>query len=175
MTLRKLATLMVPMIALCSCEDQTNPVEVTQVRELSSYDNEGTLKIVMPAEWRRVPSTRFRDYNCKFGKDGEVYISMATGGIKDNVDRWMRQFGQEPNADISTLEKIDMIGTQGVVIEAQGAFAGMGGISINDAALLGAMVENGGGLITVKMVATVDEVAQQRENFYAFCKSLEVK
>ncbi|MFC4996140.1 hypothetical protein [Rubritalea tangerina] len=51
----------------------TETISVTETRRLTSYDEEGNLHVAMPADWRRVPSTEFRDYNCKFNENGEVY------------------------------------------------------------------------------------------------------
>ncbi|MEO1857293.1 MAG: hypothetical protein ABGY95_08035, partial [Rubritalea sp.] len=95
MNLRKLALGLVPMIALTSCDESTKPLEVTESRKLTSYDDESNLAVVMPKDWRRVPSTKFREFNCKFNNDGEVYISIGTGDIKSNAERWYKQFGDE--------------------------------------------------------------------------------
>ncbi|WP_018969654.1 hypothetical protein [Rubritalea marina] len=160
-------------ILLVSCQDENPPIEITERRDLTSYDTEGNLKVAMPSEWRRVPSTRFRDYNCRFNEDGEVYISIASGGIKENAERWLKQFGSSDAVVVEELAGIESMGATGRLIEAQGTFQGMRGITIEDAALLGMMVESAGNLITVKMVAKADEVAAQRENFMAFCRSIE--
>ena len=127
MNLRKLALGLVPMIALTSCDESTNPVEVTETRKLTSYDDESNLKVVMPTEWRRVPSTKFRDYNCRFNEDGEVYISIGSGDIKSNAERWLKQFGETRTVDVPELEKIDVLGADGSILEAEGTFAGMRG------------------------------------------------
>lgn len=164
--------MMVGML-LVSCQESNEPIEITERRELTSYDTEGNLKVVMPSDWRRVPSTKFRDFNCKFNEDGEVYISIASGGIKENAERWMKQFGSDEELVVEDLTTVDSMGGKGRVIEARGTFQGMRGLNIEDAALLGMMVESGGNLITVKMVAKADEVAAQRENFMAFCRSIE--
>jgi hypothetical protein len=175
MKIRNIAMGVAPILALSSCQESTKPIEVTETREVSSYDVEGNLGVTMPADWRRVPSTKFRDYNCKFGEDGEVYLSIASGSIKENAQRWMKQFGDDKEVVVADLETFETFGADGVIIEAAGEFAGMRGIKKADAALLGLMVETRGNLITVKMVASADEVEAQRENFFAFCKSLKWK
>ncbi|MGJ8672651.1 hypothetical protein [Rubritalea sp.] len=175
MKIRNIAVGMASLLVLSSCQESTQPIEVTETREISNYDNEGNIGGVMPADWRRVPSTKFRDYNCKFGEDGEVYLSIANGAIKDNAQRWMKQFGSDKEVVVADLETFESFDEEGVIIEAEGAFAGMRGITKEDAALLGMMVETRGNLITVKMVASAEEVKAQRENFFAFCKSLKWK
>ncbi|WP_165788905.1 hypothetical protein [Rubritalea profundi] len=175
MNLRKLALGLVPMIALTSCDENTNPVEVSETRKLTSYDDESNLAVAMPKNWRRVPSTRFRDYNCKFNEIGEVYISIGSGDIKSNAERWLKQFGDTREVVVSELEKLDVMGSKAVILEAEGTFAGMRGVTIEDAGLLGLLVETRGNLITVKMIGKKEEVQAQRENFIAFSKSIQWK
>jgi hypothetical protein len=175
MNLRKLALGLAPMIALTSCDESTKPVEVTETRKLTSYDDESNLAVVMPKDWRRVPGTQFRDYNFKFNENGEVYISIGSGDIKSNAERWLKQFGDSRPVVVSELEQLDALGAKAVILEVEGTFAGMRGVNIEDAALLGLLVETRGNLITVKMIGKKDEVQAQRENFTAFCKSIQWK
>lgn len=175
MKIRNIAMGVVALVALSSCQESTTPVEVKDTREISSYDDEGNIRVTMPADWRRVPSTRFRDYNCKFGEDGEVYLSIASGGIGENATRWLKQFGNENEVVVEQLETFTTFDEKGVIIEAEGTFEGMRGVKKENAALLGLMVETRGNLITVKMVASSEEVKAQRENFFAFCESLKWK
>lgn len=172
MKLRMLALISVLPAFMSSCEDQTQPVQITETRRLTSIDEESDLHMVMPKDWRRVPATQFRDFNFKFGKDGEVYLSLVSGSIQENADRWLRQFGKDGQVNIAELEKIQMLGSEGVIIEAEGEFSGMGSAKKNDMALLGALVFSKGNLISVKMVAEKEAVKQQRENFISYCKSL---
>lgn len=175
MNLRKLALGLAPMIALTSCDENIKPVEVTETRKLTTYDDESNLAVVMPKEWRRVPSTQFRDYNCKFSENGEVYISIASGEIKTNAERWLKQFGDARPVVVSELEQLEALGGKAVILEAEGTFAGMRGVTVDNTALLGLLVESRGNLITVKMVGKKNEVQAQRENFIAFCKSIQWK
>ncbi|MFD2277429.1 hypothetical protein ACFSQZ_13190 [Rubritalea spongiae] len=175
MKIRNIAVGMSSLLVFSSCQESTQPIEVAETREISNYDDEGNIGGVMPADWRRVPSTKFRDYNCKFGEDGEVYLSIASGGIKENAQRWLKQFGDDKEIVVGELETFETFDEEGVVIEAEGKFEGMRGIAKEDAALLGLMVQTRGNLITVKMVASAEEVKAQRENFFAFCESLKWK
>ncbi|MFC4995247.1 hypothetical protein [Rubritalea tangerina] len=175
MNLQKLALGLAPLIALSSCNESTETISVTETRRLTSYDEEGNLHVAMPADWRRVPSTEFRDYNCKFNENGEVYISIASGDVKSNAERWLKQFEDTRELRLEDLERLEVLGNQGYLLEAKGTFQGMRGVKTEDAALLGLLVETKGNLITVKMVAKADEVAEQRANFIEFCKSIEWK
>ena len=175
MNLRMLALGLVPMIALTSCDESINPVVVTETRSLTSYDDESNLAVAMPNDWRRVPSSKFRDFNCKFNQDGEVYISIGSGDIKSNAERWLTQFADTRTVVVSDLEKLDVMGSQAVILESEGTFAGMRGINIEDAGLLGLLVETRGNLITVKMIGKKEEVQAQRANFIAFCQSIQWK
>jgi len=163
------------MIALTSCDESTKPVEVTETRKLTSYDDESNLAVIMPKDWRRVPSTKFRDYNCKFNENGEVYISIASGEIRSNAERWLKQFGDTRTVVPSELEQLDILDAKAYILEAEGTFAGMRGVNIEEAALLGLLVESRGNLITVKMIGKKDEVQAQRDNFLDFCKSIQWK
>lgn len=175
MNLRKLTLALVPIIALSSCEDHTKPVTVTETRRITTSDEEGNLHPTMPAEWRRVPSSKFRDFNCKFGESGEVYVSIGSGDIKTNAERWLKQFGSSDSVDVDALEKLTVFGEQAVILEAEGKFEGMRGIQLENAGLLGLLVNTRGNLITVKMVGDAAEVKAQRENFITFSKSLKWK
>ena len=175
MNLRKISFGLVPLIALMSCEDHTLPVTVTETRKITTSDEEGNLHATMPAEWRRVPSTKFRDFNCKFGEAGEVYVSIGSGDIKSNAERWLKQFGSEAPVDVTSLEKLTVFGELAVILETEGEFEGMRGIQLDNAGLLGLLVETRGSLITVKMVGDADQVKAQRENFITFSKSLKWK
>ena len=175
MNLRNLAIGLATILALTSCGENSKAVEVTETRRLTSYDDESNLTVSMPKEWRRVPSTQYREFNCKFNRDGEVYISIGSGDIKSNAERWLKQFGDPRVVVVSELEQLDLMGSKAVILEAEGTFAGMRGINIENAALLGMLVKTRGNLITVKMIGKKDEVGAQRESFIAFCKSIQWK
>lgn len=175
MNLRKLTLGLVPILALSSCEDHTQPVTVTETRRLTKNEDIDKFFAVMPSEWRRVPSTKFRDFNCKFGESGEVYVSLASGEVKTNAERWLKQFDDQSTVNVNELETLSAFGAEGYLLEAEGKFAGMRGVSIDNAALLGFLVPTEGSLVTVKMVGEADKVKAQREAFMQFCKSLKWK
>lgn len=160
---------------LASCNDSDDKVEITEKRVLTVWDNPRIPIVpVMPPEWRQVPGTDMRVSNYRFGKDGQVYISNASGSVIDNVNRWLGQYGQEAITDIGSLEKVTVLATEGVIVEAQGLFAGgMGQLPRENAGLLGAIVDFGGNLLTVKMIGDGEAVMAEKERFIAFCENIQ--
>ena len=173
MMLRGLLVLLA-VVAVGACKKAPEKVVVTETRELTDWDKPKTLLIpLMPGEWRQVPGTQLRLFNYRFGKDGEVYVSNARGGVLPNANRWLGQFGQQPLASVEGLQALDVLGVKGVLIEAKGAFGGgMGKPSRENAALLGVIVDFGQTLITVKMIGDANEVEAERNRLIQFCETL---
>jgi len=165
--------LLVTVFGLSGCKEDLEPIEVTEKRRLAMFDNQHVLKAKMPKEWRRIPETEFRHMNYRFGKDGEVYLSLVSGTILDNMNRWVRQFGGKPLNSSYGLEKVDVLGKRGVLIEVDGDFEGMGEPMKEGMALLGFLVISEGRLVTVKMVAKKEMVKGERERFVQYLKDLE--
>lgn len=96
------------------------------------------------------------------------------GGMKPNLDRWNGQVGKAAltEAEFLALPRIPVLGGQGVLLHAEGAYSGMEETSIPDQALLGLAVELPGQMVFVKMTGPKSEVAAERARFEAFCKSL---
>lgn len=162
------------LLGLVSCKESTEPVEITKKRELTVYDEpRAGLTPIMPPEWRQVPGTQFRAFNYRFGKDGEVYISNARGSVLENANRWYKQYGKAEVPTLEGLNTVDILGQKGVLIEASGTFAGgMGKLPKENAGLLGAIVDFGGDLITIKMIGSSADVAAEKERFMQFATSL---
>ncbi len=150
---------------------------MTEQRELTMYDeNSDPLVTVMPPEWRQLPGTRFRIFNYRFGKDGEVYVTRASGGVLENVNRWLKQFSKEPLEQIDDLPKVEVLGKEGILVSAKGRFAGgMGKPAKENAALLGVIVQVGGQLLTVKMIGDADAVEAERDRLIQFCNKLRIR
>lgn len=131
-----------------------------------------------PEGWTALPAKQFRDLNYKFGRsgEGEAYVTLAMGSVKDNVNRWFRQFGRDPlsPAEMEGLETIRLAGTEGVLVEATGTYEpGMGGAPAKPGyGLAGVIADVGGKIVTVKMVGPEDEVSAERENLKKFARSL---
>lgn len=129
----------------------------------------------VPGSWKEAPSTGFRLLNYTFGSAGQIYVSASRGGIIDNVNRWLKQFGQGviDATGLKDLKKVEMAGYRGVWVTAEGDFGGgMGQSAQSGWALRGVVAENGGQIITVKMLGPKAEVAGQEENLRAFVAGL---
>lgn len=130
----------------------------------------------MPAsDWKVADDKPMREVNLSFGEgesEGEIYLSVVGGGVKPNVDRWFRQFGSEIRP-LTELGQLDFMGKKGYLIEAAGRYEpGMDRPGKDGQALLGAIVENEGRLVTVKMIGPEAEIATRREQFLRFVASL---
>lgn len=125
--------------------------------------------------WTPLPATQFRNINFSLPEGGEIYLSVAGGGILPNLNRWLKQFGQEAltPTELSQLPKMNILGQEGYLIEARGDFAGMRGGTKPDYALLGSLTEVNGSLITVKLIAPPEVVERERAAFTSFCESLQ--
>ncbi|MGJ8724038.1 MAG: hypothetical protein ACSHYB_05735 [Roseibacillus sp.] len=131
----------------------------------------------MPAaDWKVAEKKPMRDVNLTFGEgetQGEVYLSVVGGGIQPNVDRWFRQFGSATKS-LTEMGQLDFIGKKGYLVETAGRYEpGMGRPGKDGQALLGAIVENEGRLVTVKMIGAEAEIASRREQFIKFVASLQ--
>lgn len=130
-----------------------------------------------PAHWVAQPPAQFRLLNHRFGASGkgEVYVTVASGGVLENVNRWLGQFGLAPAdaAGLEALRKVPVLGQQGVWVEAKGTYRGaMGRPEEPGFALAGVVVEAGGRLVTVKMTGPEAEVEAEKGALEAFAKSL---
>ena len=83
----------------------------------------------VPGNWLAQPSSSFRLLSYRFGTGGDVAVGISAGGLLENVNRWLGQFGQDPlvEADLAKLEKGEAAGAKGVWVEAAGDYSpGMG-------------------------------------------------
>ena len=131
----------------------------------------------MPAaDWSVAEKKPMRDVNLNFGEgeaQGEIYLSVVGGGIQPNVDRWFRQFGAETKP-ITEMGQLDFMGGKGYLVETAGRYEpGMGRPGQDGQALLGAITEDNGRLVTVKMIGPEAEIATRREQFIKFVASLQ--
>ncbi|MDP0490285.1 MAG: hypothetical protein Q7Q71_04460 [Verrucomicrobiota bacterium JB023] len=193
------ALLLLAALSLSSCRKSGDEVAVEETRPLSTMDEspklnatsserflppdlqqqmpempeaEGNWSYDLPAGWRDAGPRMMREINLAFGEGGEAYVSLSGGTLQDNVDRWYGQFGAEPQA-VETLPRIEMLGGEAIVIEAQGTYSpGMGRPAKEGQALLGAMIVKDGRIATLKLTGPADEVASQREAFLQFAASL---
>lgn len=131
-----------------------------------------------PQNWLALPAAQFRELNYRFGESGigEVYVSILSGSVGDNVNRWRKQFGETPldAAGLDALEKISIAGTRGVWVEAEGEYgSGMGGGGAKSGyGLAGVIAEVSGQILTVKMIGPAAEVEAEKAALKGFANSL---
>lgn len=186
------------LAALVTGCDERNEVVVTEARALTTRDLKVRLGATSderfrntrsspvegeaPAHWLSLPATEFRLQNYRFGESGlgEVWVSVASGGVLDNVNRWLRQFGDEAvdEQGLQQMRHVTMLGLSGVWVEAVGVYSpGMmaGGQPRSGYALAGVIAEMGDQLLTVKMVGPEAEVKAATDDLEAFVASLNLK
>ncbi len=104
-----------------------------------------------------------------------VFIGGTGGGMLANVNRWLGEVGQKQltEDEVAKLPRINVLGTQGVIVEGQGDYSGgMGGAAIKGALLYGLICPLAGRTLFVKMVGDADVMKGQRARFIAMCESL---
>jgi hypothetical protein len=108
----------------------------------------------------------------KSGADITFFHFGAGGGgsVDENIQRWLRQFKSQPGAE--KVEKKDLGGRPVTLVSTEGTFSsGMpGGPSapMEGYALLGAILEDQGGNVFVKMTGPKATVQSAREAFITF-------
>jgi len=130
-----------------------------------------------PQNWLALPSAQFRELNYRFGDSGtgEVYVSLASGSVADNVNRWRRQFSLAPldGPELSAMARTPIAGTDGVWVEADGEYAsGMGQPAKPGFGLAGVIAEVDGRIMTLKMVGQKAEVEAEKDALKAFAATL---
>lgn len=130
-----------------------------------------------PEKWLVLPPAQFRELNYRFGATGEVYVTLASGSVADNVNRWRGQFGlaRLSPVELDAAEKIPIAGTEGVWVEATGEYAsGMGAPPQPGYGLAGVIAQVDGRILTVKMVGPEAEVDAEKPALRTFAASLEM-
>ena len=135
-----------------------------------------------PDGWRERGPTAFRAANFVFGPDdeGECYLTVLPGGgggLTANINRWRDQMSLEPmdEAAIAELPVVSVLGEEGILVEMQGTYRGMGGDRYDeDYGLAGVLAMVDGTLLTVKLTAPIPAMREELDNMAAFVESLEV-
>ncbi|MFT4176099.1 MAG: hypothetical protein QM627_05535 [Luteolibacter sp.] len=133
-----------------------------------------------PENWLAMPASQFRLLNYRFGESGfgEVWVSLSSGTVLDNTNRWLQQFSVAPldAAGFAKMRRISIVGTQGVWVEASGDYdagmAGMGAPPKPGYGLAGVITEANGQILTVKMVGPKAEVEKERAALEAYIQTL---
>ena len=120
---RRAACILATLSLVSSCREKRDVVVVAETRPVTTRDTPPKLSATSderfrdakpspvkgdaPEGWLALPASQFRLLNYRFGESGmgEVWVSIASGRVLDNVNRWRRQFG-EPPIDQAALEKL---------------------------------------------------------------------
>jgi hypothetical protein len=130
-----------------------------------------------PDSWREVPSSQFRLLNYRFGETGmgEVWVTIASGTVLDNVNRWLEQFATSKvdAAGLAAMRTIPIMDVEGVWVEAEGEYvSGMGSPPQPGFGLAGVVASRADQIVTVKMVGPQAEVEAAKPALEAFVGSL---
>jgi hypothetical protein len=180
------------VVVFSACEEKKE-ITVTETRAATTRDTKPKLsatsderfrdakpspvKADTPEGWLVLPASQFRILNYRFGESGmgEVWVSLASGTVLDNVNRWLNQFGA-PSVDAAGMAKLPAVtlaGSTGVWVTAEGEYAsGMGAPPKPGFALAGVVASVGGQILTVKMVGPNAEVQAAKPALEAFARSV---
>ena len=133
----------------------------------------------MPQGWTEQPTTQFRLVNLRPADhpDAECFLSIlpgTAGGLEANVNRWRAQMGLADldAAGIAALPSIGLLGREATLVELEGAYSGMGDTASEGWAFLGAILQEQGVMVFVKMTGPADLLAAERDGFLDFCASI---
>lgn len=136
----------------------------------------------VPASWREVEprsTFRFADFEVAGDARAECYATIldgAAGGVVSNINRWAEnQLGLEPLTaeEIAALPRFPVLGAAAFLYEAEGTFSGMSGPPLEDARLMGLVVEDPQFTLFVKLTGPREIVLSQREAFFDFAASIQ--
>ena len=143
-------------------------------------DERPTFSWTLPASWeqRQGRAGRVITVGPQNAPKSECYLYLLSGdggGIDLNINRWRGQMAQKDLSaqEIAALERIDVLGTQAVLVKVKGPFKGMNGEEIEGALLYGAVILKDSYLLTAKMNGAAGEMEGEWANFIAFCKSIQ--
>ncbi len=186
---------LIAILPISSCRKPPAEVTVTETRALTSKDvapklfatsdqrfrdaKPSPVKAETPDGWLAMPATQMRLLNYRFGESGlgEVWVSVSSGSVLDNVNRWLGQFNAAKldSNGLSELRSVPIAGASGVWVESEGDYAGgMGAPARPGYALAGVVADFGGRILTVKMVGPKAEVATAKATLESYAKSLSI-
>lgn len=191
----------VAIIAVAFCVSACDPkqgevTEITETRPVTSKDdslrlfassaerlmppnNDPIQAGSVPAAWTQAPSRQFRILNYTFGKSnsGEVYVSLVTGTLLENVNRWRGQFDMPPlsPAEFSDQESTPIAGGRGIWVRARGSYGGVGADAMPGYGLAGVLAMSGEQVLSVKMVGPEEDVDAALEDLKQFCADLKIR
>ncbi|MCC6144599.1 MAG: hypothetical protein IT368_12400, partial [Candidatus Hydrogenedentes bacterium] len=134
-----------------------------------------------PDGWTEQPGTPLRQANFTAGENNQIEIYMtvlpgAGGGITANINRWRKQMGQDELTEeaVAALPALQVLGSEGRYVDIEGTYTGMGEEKHENYRMAGALLEQNGKAIFLKMVGPADAVAAQEAAFKQFAQSLKV-
>lgn len=153
----------------------SNPHGAVPMAEAPATDS--TLQWTAPSDWQDGGPRMMREVTYEIG-EVECYIAKLpgdAGGVDANINRWVGQMGQPAldAAAIAALPRIELLGQQAPLVEVGGDFKDMQGEQKQAYKLLGALVTTETDMVFVKMTGPGAEVDAQKEQFIAFCKSIQ--
>lgn len=182
-------------IAMLTSCDETKEQTITETRPVSHRDQTikffassderfrnaqpSPVKAPTPHGWLALPAKQFRLLNYRFGDSGlgEAWVSLSSGTVLDNANRWLKQFSAAPldSAGLDQLKGVTIVKTSGKWIEAEGTYqSGMGTPPASGYALAGVIASVNGQILTVKMVGPKAEVLAAKSTLEEFIGSLEM-
>jgi len=184
--------LLLGSLIFISCEKRSE-ITVIETREVTTRDvapklfatsderfrdaKPSPVKGDTPEGWLVLPASQFRLLNYRFGESGmgEVWVSLASGTVLDNANRWLKQFEASPldQAALRQLPTLNLAGATGVFVKAEGDYAsGMGAPAKPGFGLAGVIASVKGQILTVKMVGPKAEVDAAKPVLERFTQSL---
>jgi len=141
-----------------------------------------SMRWVAPDGWRRGQERPVRLVTYTLPEDPvtECVVTILAGpagGAEANINRWREQMGQAAlSADeIASLPHIEVLDREAPFVEFIGSFTGMDGVTRENAGLLGVVVTMPEETVFVRMTGPAEVIAEERENFIAFCSSFHVE
>lgn len=133
-----------------------------------------------PETWTQAPEKPMRIVTFTMGESGksECYVTSLSGpagGVEANINRWQQQMGQPPldGPALAELPTVTILGKPSPMIEITGDFTDMDGQGGEAFALLGAICPLDAETLFVKMTGPASEVQANKDEFIAFCESLQ--
>jgi hypothetical protein len=181
------------LLAVAGCDKPGAEVTVEETRPMTSRDTKPKLfatsderfrnakpspvRGMTPEGWLVLPASEFRLLNYRFGASGlgEVWVTLVSGTVIDNVNRWVGEFGGDPldGAAFGGLRTVPVAGARGVWVEAAGEYKSVMSTDPRPGfALRGVVADLGGRILTVKMVGPESEVAAESEALERYAASL---
>ncbi len=192
----RVGTGLVAVLLISGCERVTERMEITQTRDISSYEvkpklnaypqerfGDERLRWDTPEGWAQAERSQMRPVNLTFGpnKEGECYLAMlpgGAGGVLANVNRWRKQMGQAEitEEELAQLPRMGLMGIEGVYVTIDGDYTNVGATEAKPGhRMLGIIASLGEAGLFVKMVGPKELVEANTPAFKVFVESLKLR